>query len=342
MIPLRLDDCSPSFERLKKLHWVDYFTPNAHERLLKSLRVRATALKLSFPDDRIDEYKPEIPQEYYVPPNFSDIDPDLYRFVQIPQTPEVPYPFWIGKYPVTNAQYERFLNASDYATESYWRGFLKFNEDCIQIGRWGNEGLDWLKEKMGVSKKPPLPECWYHVDLGISNSDNPVVGITWYEANAYCNWLARHWNELAEGHVNSNLHPGLIRLPLDTEWTTAAGGETPSGRYPWDAPDKATTGTWEIVHRANVEESHIGHTMPVNAYLRGVSPHGVVDMAGNVWEWQANYQVMEEGWLILCGGSWRDGEVLARVSFRGFDLLPGDWGYDVGFRVVALPREAST
>jgi len=314
VIPLRLDDCNPSFEQLRKLHWVDYFTPNAHERLLKSLRARATALKLSFPaDDPIKEYKPELPREY-VPPNFSGVDLDLYRLIQIPQTSEVPYSFWIGKYPVTNAQYERFLNASDYATESYWRGFPKFNQDCIQIGRWGNEGLDWLKKEMDESKKPLLPVYWNHADFGISNTDNPVVGITWYEANAYCNWLTRHWNELAEGHVNSNLRPRLIRLPLDTEWTAAAGGEIPRARYPWDASGKVTKDEKEIIRRANVYESDVGHTTPVNAYLRGASPFGLMDMAGNVLEWQANYQNLEkeikgwldlndEGWLGLRGGS---------------------------------------
>ena len=46
IIPLRLDDCNPSFERLKKLHYLDYFTPNAHEKLIKSLRLRADTLKI--------------------------------------------------------------------------------------------------------------------------------------------------------------------------------------------------------------------------------------------------------------------------------------------------------
>src|ERR1700752_150635 len=320
VIPLRLDDCDPSFERLKKLHWVDYFTPNAHERLLKSFRACMTVLKLSpSSDNLIKEYKPELPRENYVPLNFSDLDLDLYRLIKIPSTAEVPYLFWIDKYPVTNAQYERFLNAVDYATDSYWRGFLKFNEDSIQVGRWRNEGLDWLKQKKGKSKKPPSPEYWSNADFGIFNPDNPVVGITWYEANAYCNWLARHWNELAEGHVNSHLHPRLIRLPLDIEWTVAAGGETPSNRYPWDAPSKATTDEKEIVRRANVHESYVGHTTPVNAYWRGVSPQGVMDMAGNVSEWQANYQNMKEGRLGLRGGSWVDYRNHARVMFRYHD-----------------------
>jgi hypothetical protein len=50
IIPLRLDDCTPSFERLKKLHYVDYFVPNAHEKLLKSLRLRADVLKIDISD----------------------------------------------------------------------------------------------------------------------------------------------------------------------------------------------------------------------------------------------------------------------------------------------------
>ena len=270
-------------------------------------------------------------------------DLDRYLLIRIPATLEVPHSFSIGKYPVTNAQYKRFLEAPDYATESYWRGFLKFNEDCIQIKRWGSEGWDWLNDKMGKSKKPPLPAYWNDADFGISNPENPVAGITWYEANAYCNWLARHWNELAEGHANSNLHARLIRLPLDTEWTVAAGGETPSNRYPWDAPGQATTDEGEIMLRANIANrwAMIKHTTPVNAYSRGASPHGVMDMAGNVWEWQANYHDMKEGQLGLRGGSWAIDQMFARVSKHG-RWLPIARDYDIGFRVVVLARETSS
>ena len=166
-----------------------------------------------------------------------------------------------------------------------------------------------------------------------------MVGITWYEATAYCNWLARHWSELAESHVNSNFRLRLIRLPLDTEWTTAAGGETPSDRYPWDVTGKVTKDRKEIVRHANVRGSNIKHTTPVNAYLRGASPHGVMDMAGNVWEWQANYENMKKGWLSLRGGSWYGIQNVARVSYRDYYyfFLPPYRDNYVGFRVVALP-----
>lgn len=326
IIPLRLDDCSPSFERLKKLHWVDYFTPNAHEKLIKSLRLRAGALNIeTFESVDKPVAQPITPAQ--------NIDLDLYRLIQIPATVEVPYSFCVGKYPVTNAQYERFLNAPDYADETLWKGFLKFNEDCIQIGRWGNEGFSWLLENMNESERI-IPENWDDENFGISNPENPVVGITWFESNAYCNWLMRHWNEIAESKANTSLRPRLVRLPLDNEWTIAAGGETPEKRFPWDVPGKATTDIREIVKRANISESSIGHTTSVNAYLRGASPHGVMDMAGNVWEWQMNYRNMKEGWLGLRGGSWSDdGEVVSRVSSRHYSR-PHVRSRDLGFRVV--------
>jgi len=283
VIPVRLDDCIPSFERLKKYQWVDYFSPNAHERLIKSLRLRAEVLKI----ETFENVVSPISQSKPVAPT-QDIDPDLYRFIQIPATAEVPYSFYIGKYPVTNAQYERFLNAPDYSEPAIWRGFLKFNEDCIQIGRWHEEGWEWFQEEMKdpkkfLDKKRVIPKYWNDQNFGISNPENPVVGITWYESNAYCNWLMRHWTEVAESKINTGLLPRLIRLPLETEWVAAAGGETPKNRFPWDAAGKVTTDIKEIMKRANISGSSIGHTTPVNAYLRGASPYSVMDMAGNVW-----------------------------------------------------------
>jgi len=332
IIPLRFDDCNPSFEQLRKLHWVDYFTPNAHESLIKSLRARATVLKLAVPA------REQSPINF----SFSGIDLDLYSFLLIPPTIERPYPFWIGKYPVTNAQYERFLNSHDYANEAYWRGFLKFNEYCIEIGRWGNEGLDWLKKGMGQSKRSPVPRYWNAAHFGISNPDNPVVGVTWYEANAYCSWLASNWYQLAESRANSYLLPHLIRLPLDTEWIAAAGGEALRDRFPWDPPGKVTTDMKEIARRANVGASNIGHTTPVKAYPQGASPHGVMDMIGNVFEWQANYQSIQANWLDLRGGSWRKIPNIdlgfIRVGLYTLRDHPDSRDKIVGFRVIVLPK----
>jgi formylglycine-generating enzyme required for sulfatase activity len=265
----------------------------------------------------------------------SDEDLDLYKFIQIPETAEVPYSFWIGKYPVTNAQYARFLDAPDFGNEEYWKGFLKFNEDCIQIGRWRDEGWQWLQKESGGKRKEP--SSWQDDNFGISNPENPVVGITWYEANAYALWLGKNWQRLTEGQINLGLHPRLVRLPLESEWVAAAGGDKPTDRFPWDPPGKITKDVKEIVRRANVNESGIGHTTPVNAYLRGTSPLGVMDMAGNVLEWQANFYSLKDGWLAVRGGSWNLYQDYARVSFRTY-LHPYYWYYDFGFRVLAFPR----
>jgi hypothetical protein len=205
IIPLRLDDCAPSFERLKQLHYADYFTPNAHERLIKSLRLRADALKIETSESVVAPVYQSTPVVFT-----QDIDLDLYRFIQIPATDEVPYSFCIGKYPVTNAQYERFLNAPDYGDEILWKGFLKFNEDCIKIGRWGSEGWDWFRENSKESKVIQ-PRFWNDENFGVSNPENPVVGVSWYETNAYCNWMVHHWNELLESKANMSFCPRLIR-----------------------------------------------------------------------------------------------------------------------------------
>jgi formylglycine-generating enzyme required for sulfatase activity len=361
VIPLRLDDCQPPM-KFQQWQWVDYFAAGAHERLLKSLIARAHELRIpimqvefrgkdgalvkmgeafsmemgSLIPPEIKEMPAEVAQKSAP---IADEDLDLFKFVQIPETAEVPYSFWIGKYPVTNAQYECFLDSSDFDSFEFWLEFAKFDEKCERIGDWGKEGWDWIQEQL-KGKKHLEPRYWKDKDFGITNTHHPVVGVSWYEANAYCEWLCRHWRELPESRVNPTLSPQAIRLPLETEWLTAAGGNYPEGRYPWDLPDQATTSLKEILRRANVEESKIGHTTRVDAYADGASPYGMVDMAGNVWEWQANYsghKYKGQKLLAVRGGSWDVSRSGARVSIRDSDH-PRDWGFSVGFRVVALPK----
>jgi len=337
VIPLRLDDCNPSFEQLRKLHWLDYFTPNAHEKLLKALHARASALRIEIPEFSIVsivELKPVVSQ---------DDGLDLNRFIEIqPQkNSKVSYPFWIGKYPATNAQYERFLNAPDFANPVYWLEIPKFDENCERTGDWGRQGLDWLQEQLKESKsKVLLPRYWDNENFGKTKPNHPVVGISWYEAGAYCEWLFQNWEVLSESYANPSLKPHAIRLPLETEWVTAAGGEEPQGRFAWDEVGKQTTSLKEIIRRANINESGLGNTTSVNAYPLGKSPFGVMDMSGNVSEWQANYYGKDPNWLGLRGGSWSNLEGGAFVSSRSCDDLSFTYDYN-GFRVVCLPSGRS-
>lgn len=330
VIPLRLDDCTPSFEQLKKLHWVDYFTPSAHDKLLKSLLVRAEALKIEMAE------KKTATRQFV----FNGEPLDFYKFIEIPPSEKLPYSFSIGKYPVTNHQYERFINSPDFANPVYWLEFPKFDENCKPIGNWGRTGVDWLKQQLKESKsKVLLPRYWTDNDFGKSNPNHPVVGVTWYEASAYCEWLFQNWDTLTESKANPNIKPQAIRLPLETEWVTAAGGDKPDGRYPWDVAGKMTTSLKEILRRANVSENEIGHTTPVNTYPLGKSLFGVMDMAGNIWEWQVNFTDKALDYPGLRGGSWGYSEDFARVLVRNSIHLSSKWLYS-GFRVVvSLPNE---
>ncbi|MBI5296549.1 MAG: SUMF1/EgtB/PvdO family nonheme iron enzyme [Chloroflexi bacterium] len=334
IIPVKFDDCIPSFERLKKYQWLEYFAPNAHEKLLKSLRLRAEVLK-------IETAVKQTPAP--TPKTVIDDGLDLYRFIEIPPQPnsKVDYPFWIGKYPVTNAQYERFLNAPDYANPVYWLEFPKFDEKCQPMGDWGKAGVDWLREELKkANSKVLLPRYWDDKNVGKSNPNNPVVGVSWYEACAYAEWLCQNWERQPEARANPTLKPRSIRMPLESEWILAAGGDVPEDRYPWDELGQVTTSLKEVLRRANVREGEIGHTTSVDAYPLGRSSFGVMDMVGNVWEWQVNCQDRKTGWVRLRGGSWsdREGEVCVSICDT---IHPLNRSFGLGFRVLALQGEIS-
>ena len=335
IIPLRLDDCNPSFERLREIHYADYFKPRGHERLLKSLRLRADKLKIETSETKAASVV--VASRPAPPPQDDSLD--LFRFIEIQpqQGSKVDYPFWIGKYPITNAQYERFLNAPDFGNPLYWLEFPMFDVKYEPIGNTGTEAVNWLKEQLEKSKtKELMPTYWEYDGFGISNPNKPVVGVSWYEANAYCGWLLQNWGLLEESKANA-VKPETIRLPLETEWVTAAGGETPVGRYPWDKTGKQTTLLKEKIRRSNIKESGIGHTTSVDNYPLGKSPLGVMDMAGNVWEWQANYSNNSEK-QSLRGGSLGTDARAARVSGRINFNMPNRWDNRVGFRVVVFPQ----
>jgi formylglycine-generating enzyme required for sulfatase activity len=100
-------------------------------------------------------------------------------------------------------------------------------------------------------------------DTDFNNPSQPVVGVSWYEARAYCAWLAH-----CLGHE--------VRLPTEVEWERAARGP-----YGWPRP----WGKDFDVDQANTVEGRVRRTSPVGVYPAGASFWGVHDLAGNVWEW---------------------------------------------------------
>ena len=147
--------------------------------------------------------------------------------------------FLLSKYPVTNAQYRHFIADGGYSHKEHWH----------------EVGWQW-RSKYNIEE----PACWR--DSKWNGETQPVVGVSWWEADAFCRWL-------------SQSVPGC-RLPTEQEWEAAARG--PSGfEYPW--------GQWED-GRCNSHEAGLGVTSPVGVFPRGVAEHcGAEDMAGNVWEW---------------------------------------------------------
>lgn len=239
---------------------------------------------------------------------------DLHTFIKIVGRDAIP-PYWVAKYPVTNLQYERFLRPENFENKELWTAFPKFSEpdkegEIERIGDWGEEAWDWLQETLrregeDVQEAVLLPRYWRDPRFGIARKTAPVVGITWYEANAYCKWLLANWDDLDEGQQGLE-KPVEIRLPTEPEWETAAGGREPEGRFAWDKPGDVTPNE-KVPLFANTFECGINHTTPVWAYPQGASYRfGLMDISGNVFEWQANLYNKQYPYPAWRGGSWHD------------------------------------
>ena len=175
----------------------------------------------------------------------------------------------IGKYPVTNEQYKKFIDANpEYRVPAHWNK----SQHTYPAGK-GN---------------------------------HPVANVSWHDAQAFCQWNG-------------------CRLPTEVEWEKAARG-TDGRTYPWGE-------NWVQRNFCNSREAGIWDTTPVDDYSKGVSPYGVWDMSGNVWEWTASQHGSS---YVLRGGSWDvDGYYVRSAVRLGFN--PDDTGSNDGFRCAVSP-----
>jgi formylglycine-generating enzyme required for sulfatase activity len=179
------------------------------------------------------------------------------------------------------------------------------------------------------------PEGWdwvYHTPLK-GKEDHPVVNVSWYDARDYCQWL-------------SEMTGRDYDLPSEAEWEKGARG-TDGRIYPWGNQWDAT--------RCNTSERGKIVTTPVDTYPHGVSPYGVLDMVGNIWEWTRSLWGKYPYPTDQPERAWRENLKAARTRHRvqrggtGHPLYldvrcadrrggyPDDKSAIVGFRVVMHP-----
>ena len=215
--------------------------------------------------------------------------------------------FWLARYPITVAQYVPFV------AEGY-------GEDAE---RW------WTKAGWQWKQTTNCTQPWGWNDAKYSGANQPVIGVTWYEANAYCAWLSAQ-----TGYE--------LRLPTEAEWEAAAAYDAQMQRrnYPW-GPEKPTP------ERAMYDASKLDRPAPVGCCPSGVAACGALDLAGNVWEWTASsYQgypaqsgtraedFAQNDWVSVRGGNYWNNSTSMRGAYRD-DFDPRGRYYYGGLRVAS-------
>ena len=236
--------------------------------------------------------------------DLGSLPPDLDQLIAVPAQALLGYNFRIGKYPVTNHQFRRFIDEGGYANTRWW------SEEGLE----SKSQYEWNE-----------PRYWRNDQF--NHTTQPVVGVSWDEAEAYCKWLTNRWRTDAVIGQQER-----VQLPTQAEWLAAArhGQPAPADEtldYPWQGP-------FALTH-ANTKESGLGQTSPVHMHPLGVTPGGVWDLAGNVWEYSSDLD--KDGDPYLKGGSWAAAGNRAKASAAAGGNVRWVMSGNFGFRVVVVP-----
>ena len=221
--------------------------------------------------------------------------------------------FFIGRFPVTNDEYAKFVHATGYPAPIV-RGL-----PLITLG--GRESL---------FRETAAPYVWENNQPPSAHGSHPVVLVKYEDALAYCEWL-------------SVTIGGSVRLPTESEWEKAARGGTEGQRYPWGNDIDASRGNFLTDPATRNQRG----TRPTGTYTP--NEYGLYDVCGNVWEWvhdwySADYYGSGEmrdprgpqsgNLRILRGGSWVNDDVaMLRCAYR-HKVPPDTYAYSIGFRIV--------
>jgi eukaryotic-like serine/threonine-protein kinase len=236
--------------------------------------------------------------------------------------------FWLDRTEVTNRMFAKFVEETGYVTEAEKIG-------GSYVYRATDQG-DYTELVKGPAWNNPLWEYSDFADL----REHPVVHVTWNDAEAYCSWAQR-------------------RLPTEAEWEKAASWNDPVGEkytFPWGAVFDGSLLNFcdkncSIVWADKTEDDGYAETAPVGSYPEGASPYGALDMAGNVFEYVADWY--DESYYqnspsanplgpssgenrVVRGGAWFTNNFYVPTTFRGTQE-PSWPNYYTGFRCAKSP-----
>jgi formylglycine-generating enzyme required for sulfatase activity len=223
--------------------------------------------------------------------------------------------FWIAKYPITVQQYRQFIATGGYECRTCWTA----------------QGWAW-KERTGRTQP------WLWGDERFCGDNQPVIGVTWYEATAFAAWVQHHLAE-ASGEAAGF----RVRLPTEAEWEAAAAFDAQLTRqpYPWgeDEPTRELADFDDGSDRPGPS--------PVGGRPRGAAACGAQDMLGSVWEVMAssfNDYPLQSGVVVqdftpgeydVC---WRGSSYYStNVRCAARDRFSPDSDFYYGFRLVLSP-----
>ncbi|SHI94476.1 protein involved in gliding motility GldK [Arenibacter nanhaiticus] len=203
----------------------------------------------------------------------------------------------------------------------------------------------WIKD-FEYSYNEPMHNDYFWHD---AYSDYPVVGVTWQQAKAFCNWRTKYKND--DQKSKGKQFVNQFRLPTEAEWEYAARGGIEGGTYPWGGPYViGDTGCFMANFKPNRGDYAADQALyTVEAKSYEPNDYNLYNMAGNVSEWtNSSYDANSYEYVstmnpnagsnqnarkVIRGGSWKDVAYFLQVSTRDYEYQDSARSY-IGFRTV--------
>ena len=283
--------------------------------------------------------------------------------------------YWISRFPISNAQFEHFIDDGGYSNPDFWfeaRTAGYWESGCVRRYLPAYNGLG---EQEGI--RYDSVDRPYRFGSSSDLSNHPVVGVSWYEAVAFARWLNRwlhrkailsadwvarlpsesEWEKASKGAQSVPVSPIVAPLSWISGWNyrslTGQTTSSPDSRYPW--------GDQIDANRINYSGTGIGAVGPLGCFPGGASPYGNEEMCGTIWEWTSTiYSAYTDyyrhgqliapqdasgetnahnHYIVVRGGTFHDDMLSVRSTTR-FRATVLDWNSDLGFRLVLCPAIA--